>query len=71
MALRRDADPEPFEFQDLGEMLSLGIGEATVTGLGITLSGPLAFQMRRITYLTKLPGLSLGLRSAGAWMLGH
>ena len=54
-----------------GEMLSLGIGDATLTGLGITLAGPLAFKIRRATYLTRLPGLSLGLRSAGAWLMSR
>ena len=58
----------PFVFKDLGEMLSLGIGDATLTGMGVTLAGPLAFQMRRLAYLTRMPGLSLGLRSAGAWL---
>ena len=52
-------------------MLSLGIGEASITGMGFTLAGSLAFQMRRVAYLTKLPGLSLGLRSASTWLLGH
>ena len=52
-------------------MLSLGIGDATLTGLGITLAGPLAFKIRRATYLTRLPGLSLGLRSAGAWLMSR
>ena len=59
---------DPFVFKDLGEMLSLGIGDATLTGMGVTLAGPLAFQMRRLAYLTRMPGLSLGLRSAGAWL---
>ena len=57
--------------EDRGEMLSLGVGEATLTGMGLTLAGPLAFQLRRATYLTRLPGLSLGLRSAGAWLLNR
>ena len=65
-AMDHTQEPEPFQFQDRGEMLSLGIGDATLTGLGITLAGPLAFKIRRATYLTRLPGLSLGLRSAGA-----
>ena len=64
-------DPEPFQFQDRGEMLSLGLGDATLTGMGVTLAGPLAFTLRRATYLTRLPGLSLGLRSAGAWFLNR
>lgn len=71
MALRAGKVPQPFEFNDLGEMMSLGIGEASITGLGFTLAGPLAFHMRRAAYLTKLPGLSLGLRSACTWLLGH
>ncbi len=70
-ALRRNQSPTPFQFQDRGEMLSLGLGDATLTGMGITLAGPLAFQLRRATYLTRLPGRSLGLRSAGAWLLSR
>ena len=70
-AIGRQQEPEPFQFQDRGEMLSLGIGDATLTGLGITLAGPLAFRIRRATYLTRLPGLSLGLRAAGAWLLSR
>ena len=69
--LRRGEEPQPFQFEDRGEMLSLGVGDATLTGMGLTLAGPLAFQLRRATYLTRLPGLSLGLRSAGAWLLSR
>ena len=68
---RRGEPPHPFQFTDRGEMLSLGIGDACLTGLGLTLAGPLAFQIRRATYLTRMPGASLGLRSAGAWLLGR
>ena len=70
-AMATGNDPEPFQFQDRGEMLSLGIGDATLTGLGVTLAGPLAFKLRRATYLTRQPSLSIGLRSAGAWLLNH
>jgi NADH:ubiquinone reductase (non-electrogenic) len=70
MALRAGSEPTPFQFRDLGEMLSLGVGEATITGMGLTLAGPLAFRLRRLIYLARLPDLSLGLRSAGAWALG-
>ena len=69
--LRMKEKPQPFQFEDRGEMLSLGVGNATLTGMGLTLAGPLAFQLRRATYLTRLPGLSLGLRSAGAWLLNR
>lgn len=61
--------PKPFLFEDRGEMLSLGIGDACLTSMGITLSGPLAFNIRKAKYLTCLPGLSLGARSVSAWFL--
>jgi NADH dehydrogenase len=70
-ALQAGEEPQTFEFQDRGEMLSLGIGDATLTGLGITLAGPLAFQLRRATYLTRMPGVSVGVRSASAWLLNR
>lgn len=70
-AERRGNPPQPFQFVDRGEMLSLGVGDAALTGMGVTLAGPIAFQIRRATYLTRLPGASLGLRSAGAWLLGR
>ena len=70
-AISHNQEPEQFQFQDRGEMRSLGIGDATLTGLGSTLAGPLAFKIRRATYLTRLPGLSLGLRSAGAWLMSR
>ncbi len=71
LATRGGDPPQPFHFQDRGEMLSLGLGDATLTGMGVTLAGPIAFQIRRAAYLTRLPGLSLGIRSASAWLLGH
>ena len=65
----QNSETNPFVFKDLGEMLSLGVGDASITGLGLTLAGPLAFKLRRLTYLARLPGLSLGLRAAGAWLV--
>ena len=59
----------PFEFNDLGEMLSLGIDEATITGFGLTIAGPLASKIRRMIYLAKMPSLFLGVKSAGAWLI--
>jgi NADH dehydrogenase len=59
---------EPFLFQELGEMMSLGVGEASITGFGITLAGPAAYQMRRLAYLTRLPRRSLQLRVAAGWL---
>lgn len=59
---------EPFAWQDLGEMLSLGKGEATLTGAGLTLAGAPAFALRRLAYLTRLPGLSQQVRVAAGWL---
>ena len=50
-------DLSPFEFQDNGEMISLGIGDASISGLGVTLSGKLAFEARRLIYASKLPDI--------------
>ncbi len=69
MNLRKDKSLNSFKFIDRGEMLSMGIGEATITGMGITIAGSIAFQIRRIAYLSKFPNLSLGVRSAMAWFL--
>ncbi|GCE65627.1 NAD(P)/FAD-dependent oxidoreductase [cyanobiont of Ornithocercus magnificus] len=71
IAMRCGEATAPFQFRDLGEMLSLGIGNATITGLGITLAGPLAFRLRRLIYAARMPGLTLGLRSTGSWLLSR
>ena len=61
-------DPLPFEFKDNGEMISLGIGEASISGLGVTLSGKLAFEARRVIYASKLPDITESLKSASSWI---
>jgi NADH dehydrogenase len=62
-------DPlEPFQWKDLGEMMSLGVGEASLTGSGVTLAGPAAYQLRRLAYLTRLPGRPHQLRVAAGWL---
>ena len=65
---RRQMPLQAFRFQDLGEMLSLGRGEATLVGSGLTLAGAAAFQLRRLAYLTRLPGRSHQLRVAAGWL---
>ncbi len=65
---RRGEELEPFIWKDLGEMLGLGIGQATLTGMGFTLAGPAAFQLRRLAYLARMPGLQHQLRVAGGWL---
>ena len=65
---RRGEALHPFVFNDLGEMLSLGRGEASLVAGGVTLAGPAAFQLRRLAYLTRLPGRSHQLRVAAGWL---
>ena len=57
-----------FEFQDNGEMISLGIGEASISALGFTLSGKLAFEIRRLIYASKLPDINESLKSSVSWI---
>jgi len=59
----------PFEFKDNGEMMSLGIGEASITGLGLTFSGKLAYDLRRIIYASKMPKFGKSLKSTTSWFL--
>jgi len=59
----------PFKFNDNGEMMSLGIGEASISGSGLTLSGKLAFDLRRIIYASRMPKIGKSLKSAASWLL--
>jgi NADH:ubiquinone reductase (non-electrogenic) len=59
---------EPFHYNDLGEMMSLGEGEASLTGGGFTLAGAAAFQIRKLAYLARLPGKSHQLKVAAGWL---
>ena len=69
LLLARESQPlEEFKWKDLGEMLSLGVGDATLTGMGLTLAGSSAYQLRRWTYLTRLPGCRLPLQVAAGWL---
>ncbi len=65
---RKGNELKPFQFEDLGEMLSLGIGNASITGSGITLAGPIAFEIRRFAYLMRMPGFLLSFKSSGSWL---
>ena len=47
--------PLPFRYQALGEMLTLGIDNATINGLGIKLNGTPAAIARRLIYIYRLP----------------
>jgi NADH dehydrogenase len=45
----------PFRYQYLGEMMTLGTESATFSGLGIKLDGQLAYIVRRLAYLYRMP----------------
>jgi len=68
--LLKKENPMPFQFKDNGEMISLGIGEASISGLGLTLSGKFAFDLRRIIYASKMPKIDKSIKSAASWFLG-
>ena len=69
--LRAGKQLTPFGYIDRGEMLGLGIGNATCTAMGLTLSGQLAFHLRRMAYLTKMPRLRQKIKSLGVWLLDN
>jgi NADH dehydrogenase len=58
----------PFQYQPLGEMLALGVDKATLSGLGISLNGDLAYFARRLAYLYRLPTFEHQLAVALNWM---
>lgn len=58
----------PFRYQHLGEMMTLGTNNATFTGLGVKLDGPLAYVARRLAYLYRLPTLEHQLKVGFNWL---
>lgn len=58
----------PFRYQHLGEMMTLGSDNATLTGLGVKLDGPLAHVARRLTYLYRMPTLEHQIRVGINWL---
>jgi NADH dehydrogenase len=58
----------PFRYQYLGEMMTLGINDATLTGLGIQLDGTFAYLIRRLAYLNRMPTLKHQLRVGINWL---
>ncbi len=59
----------PFRYQYLGEMMTLGTDNATLTGLGIKLDGSLAYVARRLAYLYRLPTLDHRLKVGFNWLV--
>ena len=58
----------PFQYQPLGQMLALGTDNATLSGLGVSLDGGLAYFARRLVYLYRLPTLEHQLAVALNWI---
>jgi len=58
----------PWRYQNLGEMMALGIDNATLTGLGVKLDGPLAHIARRLVYLYRLPTFNHQVKVGFNWM---
>jgi len=58
-----------FEWKDLGFILSLGKGGALANILGMHVSGPLAWFLHRIVYITKIVGIRAKMRTALEWTL--
>ena len=60
-----------FQWNDLGEMLSLGRGHATITAKGFTMAGPTAAKLREATYLVRMPGAGHRMAAAAGWLGEH
>ena len=59
----------PFRYKQLGELMSLGVDNATLTGLGIKLEGTLGYVARRLLYLYRLPTLEHQLKVGFNWLV--
>ncbi|NET00031.1 MAG: NAD(P)/FAD-dependent oxidoreductase [Sphaerospermopsis sp. SIO1G2] len=59
----------PFRYQPLGEMMALGVDNATLTGLGVKLDGSLAQVARRLAYLYRLPTVEHQLKVGFSWLV--
>ncbi|SAY39299.1 NAD(P)/FAD-dependent oxidoreductase [Candidatus Synechococcus spongiarum] len=67
-----DGEPlQDFHWNDLGEILSLGRGQATITAKGFTMAGPTAARLREVTYLVRMPGAGHRLAAAVGWLGEH
>ncbi len=57
-----------FHYQNLGEMMTLGKDNATLSGLGMKLDGNLAYVARRLIYLYRLPTNKHQLEVGWNWL---
>ncbi|NET49854.1 MAG: NAD(P)/FAD-dependent oxidoreductase, partial [Merismopedia sp. SIO2A8] len=58
----------PFRYQHLGEMMTLGMDNATLTGMGVQLDGPMAHIARRLAYLYRMPTLDHQIKVGLNWI---
>jgi demethylphylloquinone reductase len=58
----------PFRYSPLGEMMTLGTNNATLSGLGIKLDGLPAHVARRLAYLYRMPTLDHQIKVGINWM---
>jgi NADH dehydrogenase len=58
----------PFRYQHLGEFMSLGVDNATLTGLGMKMEGTFGYIVRRLAYLYRLPTLEHKLKVGFNWL---
>ncbi len=58
-----------FRYQALGEMMALGLDNATLTSLGIKLDGQIAHLARRLVYLYRLPTLEHQIKVGFNWIV--
>lgn len=58
----------PFRYHNLGEMMTLGKDNATLSGLGLQLSGLPAHVARRMIYLFRMPTFDHQLRVGISWI---
>ena len=54
-AMTRGKPPKPFNYLHLGDMLTLGVGDAGLWSLGFTVGGRLAAICRRSVYIFRMP----------------
>ncbi|MGD1715590.1 NAD(P)/FAD-dependent oxidoreductase [Dapis sp. BLCC M172] len=59
----------PFRYQALGEMMALGLDNATLTSLGVKLDGQIAHLARRLVYLYRLPTLEHQIKVGFNWIV--
>jgi NADH:quinone reductase (non-electrogenic) len=64
-------EPEPFEFQYLGNLTSLGSRSAVVDILGLRMHGHLAALVWRLLYVSKLIGFRNKVRVSVDWIISR